>query len=59
MVLIAPWTFQRLAEKKKESLDDMGFFYGKGETHWSIVVFCPIPPNSPWIPIRLGMYGID
>ena len=31
----------------------------KRYTYWSMVVFSPKPPNSPWIAIRLGSNGVD
>ena len=33
--------------------------YSAGSTYWSIETLFPIPPNSPWIPILLGSYGLD
>lgn len=29
------------------------------KTYWFIDTLLPMPPNSPWKPIRLGSYGLE
>jgi len=69
MVLIASWTFQRLSarqlgrSRRREVDGEMEGGEGKGEgrgnTYCSMETLFPIPPNSPWKPIREGSYGLE
>lgn len=64
MVSMAAWTFHRLLFGDRWSafaLAPGAEVRGKGNggTYWSMETLCPIPPNSPWKPIRLLSYGED
>jgi hypothetical protein len=53
-MLLAVYDFQ--AEIRVES---EGEGEGEGKTHCSMETLLPMPPNSPWKPIRVGSKGLD